>query len=210
MSLEGFLFIIVSALFHVLWNTCLKGAEDKMSAVVLLMLVAALSMWGSTWITGSAKGALELEVLGSAAIAGMFFFLYQFFVAKALTRGELSRIYPLTVTGPIFIAVWSFFLLGERITLFGGAGILLIIYGSICIQTNTLRLRPGRLIGGDYLSSGALFAILAAFFYSFGAVADKIGVTVGQVSAYTLDLCLMMALFHRGINACFQKEERRG
>ncbi|MDZ7760555.1 MAG: hypothetical protein U5L00_09900 [Desulfovermiculus sp.] len=37
---------------------------------------------------------------------------------------------------------------------------------------------------------------MAAFFYSFGAVADKMGVTVGQVSAYTLALCLCMLGFH--------------
>jgi uncharacterized membrane protein len=196
MSLEGFLFILLSAFFHVLWNTFLKGAPDKTSAIVGIMTVAALGMILCSWASGAAAGALRPGVLSSAATAGFFFFLYQYYVARALNRGELSRIYPLTVTGPIYIAVWSYFLLQERISLLGGLGICLIIYGAVTIQTNSLRLPLGRILGEDLKASGALFAILAAFFYSFGAVADKIGVSVGSVSAYTMDLCLVMALFH--------------
>ena len=196
MSLQGFLFILLSAFFHVLWNTFLKGASDKTSAIVGIMGVAALGTVLYTWLSGEAEGALRAHVLLSATAAGFFFFLYQYYVARALNRGELSRIYPLTVTGPIYIAVWSYFLLQERISLIGGMGILLIIYGAITIQTNSLRLPVTRILGEDLKRSGALFAILAAFFYSFGAIADKIGVTVGRVSAYTMDLCLVMAVFH--------------
>jgi uncharacterized membrane protein len=196
MSLEGFLLILLSAFFHILWNTFLKGTQDKTSAIVGIMAIAALGMTLYTWLSGAAAGAFRPEVLLSAGTAGFFFFLYQHYVARALNLGELSRIYPLTVTGPIYIAVWSYFLLQERISLLGGLGILVIIYGAITIQTNSLRLPLRQLLGEDLKASGALFAILAAFFYSFGAVADKVGVSVGQVSAYTMDLCLVMALFH--------------
>jgi drug/metabolite transporter (DMT)-like permease len=196
MSLEGFLLILLSAFFHVLWNTFLKGAEDKTSAIVGIMVLAAAGMSAYAWLTGEAAGALVPGVLLSAVVAGFFFFLYQYYVARALNLGDLSRIYPLTVTGPIYIAVWSYFLLQERISLAGGLGILLIIYGAVSIQTNSLRLPVRRILGRDLKHSGALFALMAAFFYSFGAVADKIGVSVGRVSAYTTDLCLVMALFH--------------
>lgn len=196
MALEGFLFILLSAFFHVLWNTFLKGARDKTSAIVGIMAVAAVGMALYTWLSGAAAGSLLPGVLLSALAAGFFFFLYQYYVARALNRGDLSRIYPLTVTGPIYIAVWSYFLLQERISLLGGLGILLIIYGAVSIQTNSLRLPLSRILGEDFKGSGALFAIMAAFFYSFGAVADKVGVSAGRVSAYTMDLCLIMALFH--------------
>lgn len=196
MSIEGFLYILLSAFFHVLWNTFLKGAPDKTNAIVSIMGVAALGMSLCTWLIGMTGKAFQANLILSALTAGFFFFLYQHLVAKAFVRGELSRIYPLTVTGPIYIAVWSFFLLQERISLLGGLGIMLIIYGAVTIQTNSLLLPLNQILGDNLKRSGALYALMAAFFYSFGAVADKIGVTLGQVSAYTMDLCLVMAIFH--------------
>jgi uncharacterized membrane protein len=201
MTLKGFLFILASALFHVLWNTFLKASEDKPSAVTFMMAFTVVGMLGYTWWLQALGEALDWGVLLSAFVAGFFFFLYQHLVAKSYATGDLSRVYPLTVTGPIYIAVWSMIILGEHISPSGAAGILAIVYGAMTIQTNTLRLRVRSLLGREGIDAGVVFALLAAFFYSFGAVADKIGVTVGQVSPYTFDLCVFMFLFHLGLLA---------
>lgn len=111
-------------------------------------------------------------------------------------RGDLSAVYPLTVTGPIYIPIWGYLFLDERISLIGFAGILLILYGAVSIQANQFLPGSKKLVRGNFRETGAHFALLAAFFYSFGAITDKIGVTVGTVYAYTFNVCVVMLLFH--------------
>jgi drug/metabolite transporter (DMT)-like permease len=195
-TLKGLLFILASALFHVLWNTFLKSSQDKPSAILLMMAVTVVAMAGYVLIQDDVSGLFQLSVWASALAAGFFFFLYQYLVAQAYTRGDLSQVYPLTITAPLYIAVWSYFLLDERINWIGGLGIACILYGAVSIQMNRLRISWILLSPQSLKAPGALLAVLAAFFYSFGAVADKMGVTVGQVSAYTLALCLCMLGFH--------------
>jgi len=196
MSLQGFLFIMASAVFHVLWNSFLKASEEKTEAVMLMMVVTLLGMIGYTGLQGALPLAFDLPTLLSAAVAGLFFFLYQFLTAKAYAHGQLSRVYPLTVTGPIYIALWGVLILDETITPTGMIGILSIVYGAMTIQTDSLSLSFGSVLKPGQRPAGSLFALLAAFFYSFGAIADKLGVTVGRVTPYTLDLCLIMFLLH--------------
>ena len=225
MTLKGFIFIIISALFHVLWNSMLKTCRDKTSAIFLMMCVTVTCMGGivlfllphtTLWIPG---------VFTSALAAGFFFFLYQHFVALSLEKGDLTLVYPLTVTGPVYIALWGYLLMGERISPMGGTGILLIIYGAVTLQRGRLvflhervgipnilskfvaggpwseyrsaRGRYPKPIPGKFnMGAGALPALAAAFFYSFGAVADKLGVMTGNVFIYTFHLSLYMLLFH--------------
>jgi drug/metabolite transporter (DMT)-like permease len=196
MTLNGFLFILASALFHVLWNTFLKVSEDKPSSVLLMMGITVTGMAVFTLISGQAGDIFLPSVLISAFLAGFFFFLYQYFVARAYGQGQLSQVYPLTVTAPLYIAIWSTLLLGERISLVGGLGIVSIVIGAMTIQGGDFRLSLLWRGSGPAMNKGVVFAFGAAFFYSFGAVADKVGVTSGQVSAYTMDLCVFMLLFH--------------
>ena len=187
---------MASALFHVLWNTFLKASQNKPRSVTLMMCITVLGIFGYTYTIGALEEALAWPILTSALIAGFFFFLYQYFVAQAYAEGDLSQVYPLTVTGPIYIALWSVLLLDEKISLLGGLGILCIVYGAMTIQTNTLYIHLYKLCKQLPKKTGILSALLAAFFYSFGAIADKVGVTVGNFSAYTLDLCIFMLIFH--------------
>ena len=196
MTLKGLIFIIASAFFHVLWNTFLKSSQDKPSAILLMMVVTVAAMGGYTCTQDGFAALSQASIWLSALAAGFFFFLYQYLVAQAYVRGEMSQVYPLTITAPLYIAVWSYFLLDERITWVGGLGIGLILYGAVSIQMNRLCISWRALTPSGLRCPGVFLAVLAAFFYSFGAVADKMGVTVGQVSTYTMALCLCMLGFH--------------
>ncbi|MBF0303892.1 MAG: EamA family transporter, partial [Desulfamplus sp.] len=128
-------------------------------------------------------------------------------------KGELTVVYPLTTTAPVYIAIWSYLLIGEHVTFTGVAGIILIIYGAVTIQTGSFinfpEIQGGLLTdnlrvsgwkslfsNGKKFQQGVLFALAASFFYSFGAVADKMGVMTGNVTIYTFHLSLYMMLFH--------------
>ncbi|MBF0233211.1 MAG: EamA family transporter [Desulfamplus sp.] len=201
MTLKAFLFIVASALFHVFWNSSLKMCRDKTTSVFLMMTVTAGLLGGATLYLYPIKQLFSPSVITAALGAGFFFFLYQHFVALAYEKGDLTLVYPLTVTGPVYIVIWSYLLIGERITLTGAFGIFLIIYGAVTIHTGNFKIIPNRLATFDrknvsFMENGVLFALAAAFFYSFGALADKIGVMTGNIMIYTFHLSLYMTLFH--------------
>ncbi|WP_027390506.1 DMT family transporter [Chrysiogenes arsenatis] len=196
MSINGFFLIIASALSHVLWNTFLKGANHKPSAILLMMVVAVVLMGGHTLWVGETSQVFHIPIVLAALVSGFFFFLYQYCVALAYGQGDLSQVYPLTITAPIYIAIWSYFFLGEHVSLIGFGGICLLLYGAVTIQTGTFRLHWRTFVQGNIRHNGVLMALLAAFVYSFGAIADKVGVGNGAIAAYTFDVCLFMLVFH--------------
>ncbi len=208
MTLKGFLFIIASALFHVLWNSSLKMSDDKPSAVLLMMVVTVSGFIPCVLWWNPVERLFVPSIFLSALAAGFFFFLYQYFVALSYDKGDLTLVYPLTVTGPVYIVLWSHLLLGERISLAGAGGIILIIYGAVTLQTDRFTFFSGGAGGGNLFiqkRAGALTALCAAFFYSFGAVADKLGVMGGNIVLYTITLSVIMLIFHL-TRMVFQKQ----
>ncbi|MBF0242364.1 MAG: EamA family transporter [Desulfamplus sp.] len=220
MTLNAFFFILISALFHVMWNSSLKMCKDKPIAVFLMMSVSVIGFAIVTLFLYPIKLLFAPSAITTALVAGFFFFLYQYFVARAYEKGDLTLVYPLTSTAPVYIVIWSYLLIGEHISFTGGAGIVLIIYGAVTIQTGNLINLPNITDGATdkitdkiteisqtkrYFSlpkrlklsdSGVIFALAASFFYSFGAVADKMGVMTGNVMIYTFHLSLYMTIFH--------------
>jgi len=205
MTLKGFLFIIASALFHVIWNSSLKRSENKPSAVLLMMVVTVSGFVPFILWTCPLESMFIPSVLLSAMAAGFFFFLYQYFVAISYEKGDLTLVYPLTVTGPVYIVIWGYLFLGERISMIGAFGIILIIYGATTLQTDSFIVfsRTKHLFINR--QTGAMTALCAAFFYSLGAVADKIGVMSGNIFLYTMNLSVFMLIFHL-IRMVFQGE----
>ncbi|SMC74481.1 Uncharacterized membrane protein [Desulfocicer vacuolatum DSM 3385] len=196
MTLKGFGFIIISALFHVLWNSVLKTCRDKTSAVFLMMCVTVTGMGIYIFQFHDTASLFISSTMYTAFAAGFFFFLYQYFVALSLEKGDLTLVYPLTVTGPVYIIFWSYLLLNESISLAGATGIALIIYGAISIQRGTLIIRPRFKRPPQKNNAPVLTALAASFFYSFGAVADKLGVMTGDIFVYTFHLSFYMLIFH--------------
>lgn len=198
MTLKAFFFIVLSALFHVLWNSTLKMCKDKTTAVFLMMIITVGCLGSAILFHYPIKELFIPSAMATALAAGFFFFLYQYFVATAYETGDLTLAYPLTVTGPVYIVIWSYLLIDEKITAMGAVGILLIIYGAVTIQTENFMLLSKSTLKKslEKKGSGALPALGAAFFYSFGAVADKLGVMTGNIMIYTFHLSLYMLIFH--------------
>jgi len=205
MTLKGFIFIIASALFHVLWNSSLKMSHSKPSAVLLMMVVTVAGFAPFILWTCPLEQMFISSVLLSAMAAGFFFFLYQYFVAISYEKGDLTLVYPLTVTGPVYIVLWSYLFLGERISILGACGIILIIYGATTLQTDRFIIFSRAKHPFGNRQAGAMTALCAAFFYSFGAIADKIGVMSGNIFLYTMSLSVFMLIFHL-IRMVLQKE----
>jgi len=208
MTLKGFGFIIISALFHVLWNSVLKTCKDKTSAIFWMMCVTVAGLGVFIIQFHTVTFFFVPSAMYTALAAGFFFFLYQYFVAVSLEKGDLTLVYPLTVTGPVYIVFWSYLFLNESISPAGAAGILLIIYGAVSIQRGRFSIRPQFKKKSNTTNAGVLTALAASFFYSFGAVADKLGVMTGDIFVYTFHLSFYMLIFHL-VRVLWQRQTSR-
>lgn len=99
----------------------------------------------------------------------------------------MSLVYPITTSSPFFILIWAVLFLKEDLTIVGVSGIFVTIVGTIILNK----------VKGEGLrfSKGVLYAFLAAFLYSFGALVDKKGVSGGNFILYVYCMSFFMTSF---------------
>lgn len=186
------LLIVFSALMHALWNLLVKQSRDK-TVFIWWMFVCAFGLMNLYMLLPGHPfppvSARYLLLAGSAAVC---FVLYHWFTGKAYHEGDLSMTYPLAQTSMLYVPIWGVALLGERLSLFGVSGIVLIIIGAFCIQLRKIALdefiRPFRNLGNRSVQS----ALLAGLVYSFGAIIDKQGVNSYSAYHFTYTLVFFM------------------
>ena len=194
MSNLAFSLIVSSAVMHALWNLLVKRSRHK-TIFIWWMFLASFGLF---------TAALPLipesfrwpgpETLLMVAIGAVCFVLYHLFNGRAYQEGDLSVVYPLSQTSMIYVPIWGVALLGERFSLLGVAGILLVILGSFSVQMQRITwaelARPFR----DLKSPSVRAALLAGFIYSIGSVAEKVGVRHYPPLYFTYLLVLSMLL----------------
>lgn len=111
-----------------------------------------------------------VSVFGTGTLNVVAVILY----LKALKETDVSLAVPMLSFTPIFLIVTSFLFLGERPTVFGMAGIVLIVFGSYILNAtkeNNKLLDPLRSV----LSNRGLRSMLiVAFLYSISSNFDKL------------------------------------
>jgi bacterial/archaeal transporter family protein len=100
---------------------------------------------------------------------------------KARRHMELSSVEPLRIISGVYLLILAFFILGERITLIQGFGILLVIYGAYKLEISKHGLKYN-LSHNKYL----WYIIIALFLGSFLPILDK--VIILETNAETLVL----------------------
>jgi drug/metabolite transporter (DMT)-like permease len=195
MADRALLLILVSAAMHAGWNLILKTSRHKL-AFNVFMHGSAIAIFSAYWI--ARYGTIPLPhgpVLYLTLAGGFFFSLYHMCLTAAYERIDVSLAYPLTTTGPLYIPLWAYIFLGERLSVLGIAGIFVVTLGAYILQVREISwvglsfpLRNLRL-------PGVLLALSAGVFYSVGAIVDKRGVTVADVFLYTYYLDIVLFLF---------------
>lgn len=183
----SFSLIILSAFFHSSWNILVKSAKNKHSFTVHIHIAATIFMTIVLLLFYREAIYFDKVTVLFALCSAFFFSLYQVFVAEAYKCADVSMVYPITTSSPLFIIVWAYFLLGEKISLVGFLGVILTIAG--CYIMNMTK-------GSNKTAfRGIIIAGLAALFYSFGAMADKMGVTSVNTILYIYLMTFFMTIF---------------
>jgi len=130
--------------------------------VITLLLIEVPPLDRTFWVASSI--ALPLEI---AAII-----LY----VKALKTSPMSFSIPFLTLTPIFLVVVSYFLLGEKISLPGAAGIFLIASGGYMLNIHKAWGSPLEPVRAILRERGVMMMIAVAFIYSFTSSLGKMAI----------------------------------
>lgn len=184
----AFALIVVSAVFHAVWNLLVKTSDDKVAYNVHIQVATAVFITSYTVFFYPDAFYFHKPTFIYALLSSFFFALYQHFTAVSYKYADVSLVYPITTSSPFFIMIWAYFILDERVTLFGILGIILVLAG--CYIMNITKGKGNK--SGMY---GILIAFLAAFLYSFGAMADKMGVASVNTHLYIMLMADFMSFY---------------
>ena len=194
MSNLAFTLIVISAIMHALWNLLVKRSRHKTVFIWWMFVTAFVLFTAALPLVPEPFRWPGIDTLVMVAIGAICFVLYHLFNGRAYQDGDLSVVYPLSQTSMIYVPIWGVALLGERLSVPGVAGILLVILGTFSVQMQHVSLaeiaRPFR----DLSSPAVRAALLAGFIYSIGSVAEKTGVRHYPPLYFTYFLVLSMLL----------------
>src|SRR5262245_45463530 len=127
MELPILLLLLASAAIHASWNLLSKRSEDKQAflwltlvATLVLLLVPAL------WLNKPIPAEGWLFIILSGVLEAAYFLL----LGSAYQRGDMSLVYPLARgSAPLFVLLFAFVFLSERVRWGGAVGIAFIVLG---------------------------------------------------------------------------------
>jgi drug/metabolite transporter (DMT)-like permease len=185
----------LSGVGHAVWNFLTKRAMDKqvflwwMLFLRTLVLVPLVAIW--------AQGiSIPLVSLLCATGSAVFYGACVALMGRAYEGGDLSLVYPLSRSNPVYIPVWAALFLGERLSPLGLAGVAVTCLGVYTVGLEAVSwkaiLSPIRSLN----TQPSQLALLAAVLASVGACIDKVGVGSVQPFAYVFLFFVMMVVLY--------------
>ncbi|GAM10734.1 EamA-like transporter family protein [Geobacter sp. OR-1] len=186
---------------HALWNLLVKRSRHK-TVFIWWMFVASLSLFSLALpLSPDRFTPPEPFTLLMISMGAVCFVLYHLLNGRAYRGGDLSVIYPLCQTSMIYVPIWGVALLGERLSIWGIIGIVMVAAGAYSIQMQKVSLdeifRPFRDLRGKPVQA----ALAAGFIYSIGSIAEKVGVRNYSPFYFTYYLVLVMLIL-MSFNLC--------
>ncbi|MCK4702337.1 EamA family transporter [Candidatus Bathyarchaeota archaeon] len=209
-----FMLVMTSAVSHALWNYVAKEAGDK-DSFMLLINVFSLAIFLPVFYVILPEIYFPVEILPFLFVSGVAETIYFLALGKAYETGDLSVVYPVARSSPMFVAIAASLLIGERISPWGALGIALILFGVYVLHlkgwSGEELTRPLKALG-DPASRYAFVAALGTTVYS---ISDKMGVTAVDPLLYSFwlgfvitGMLSLVIVKRRGVSLL--REELRG
>ncbi len=178
MDLAALALALGSAFLHSGWNYMAKRSRDQ-GAFLWLAIIAGVIGYAPAFAILLPSHPISGEgwiFIVASAVIHVFYFL---FLGGALSRTDLSVAYPLARgTGPLFVLIIAFIVLGESPTVAGVGGVLLVIAGVYLLSTEHLTIRDlTRPFRALVTMPGTRLALLTGVTIGIYSVLDKAGVT---------------------------------
>ena len=190
--MENFVFLAVlfAALCHAGWNALIKVGLDPLSTTTLISIGSGLVALVFLPVVGVPAWASWPWLIASVIIH-LFYFAA---LIEAYRSGDLGQVYPIARgSAPLMTATATTFIVGEKLSPIGWAGILALVAGVVLLSA-----RGGRdLVKIDRRAVG--FALLTALTICTYSVVDGIG---ARLAGNPNVLCALAVRRH-GRTSCF-------
>ncbi|MGD2141892.1 MAG: EamA family transporter [Candidatus Bathyarchaeota archaeon] len=188
----AFLLVMTSAFSHATWNVLAKKGGNKES-FMWIMITSSIFTLLPVYVLVLPDWRLPLTavpyMLGSAVAETLYFIS----LSRAFELGDLSVVYPLARSSPLFLTVLAVVFLGESISFYGALGIALMVLGVYTIHLRSLNLNELTLPLRSLRNRASQYALLTALWTTFYSLFDKAGVTAVNPFAYSLWLEIFIA-----------------
>lgn len=192
MSNLAFILIIFSSIMHAIWNLLVKKSRQKTVFIWWMFVCSGLMFTILLILIRQPLPIPDTRIILMALGGGCCFTLYHLLTGRAYSSGDISLTYPLCQTSMLYVPLWGMIIMGERFSLLGGIGIVLVLLGAYSVQLQKFTLdellRPFRNMG----EPSVRFALAAGFVYSFGVMFDKAGVQQYSPLYFTWMMVLVM------------------
>ena len=176
--------VLASAVSHGLWNYLAKEGKDKESFMLLLNLTS-LPLLMPVFLLILPEIYLPLEILPYLLVSGLAETVYFLGLSKAYESGDLSIVYPVARSSPVFVTIAAAVFLGETISMTGLLGIIVIFIGVYILHLKGIT-REDLVAPVRYLMSGSSrYAVIAALGTTVYSITDKLGVTAVDPLLYS-------------------------
>ncbi len=202
------LLIFISALIHSSWNFFTKRGNWPLEFFFWVFLWGVLfylpffigfGVFPSLLIHSSSK------LWGLVITSGFFETIYFICLVEAYRRGDLSLVYPISRSAPLFTQIWAILLIGEILSKRGIGGIVLVMVGLFVISLKNFHLKSIPPQSDRFPSLPYLLALTAAIASSIYSVVDKVGVQMLHPVFYIWFINLWMTIF-TGLYLIFRRE----
>ena len=194
MELLPFLLVVASAISHAAWNLLAKGGSDRESFMWLMTATSLFTMLPIFYYT-LPEWRFPLEALPYFLVSGIAETLYFITLRKAYELGDLSVVYPLARSSPLFITVLAVLFLGEEISPWGAIGVLLMVLGVYTLHLKSLQindiLHPLR----SLRERPSQLALMTAIWTTAYSMSDKIGVSTVDPILYAFWMDAFIVIF---------------
>ena len=186
--------VLCSAVSHALWNYFAKSGKDK-SGFMFLMNVTSHFTVLPVYLLFLKDWRLPLEVIPILFFSGLAEAVYFFSLAKAYESGDLSVVYPVARSSPVFVAVFASIFFLEPLSSWGIAGILIVLLGVYVIYLPELSISKALQPFRNPAGKATLFALMAAFGTTAYTLLDRVGVTHVDPLLYSFWLEVSVTIF---------------
>lgn len=125
MSTTSITLILLSCLFHALWNVLTQTSRNSnflsgfKGMVIIVVALGYLATYGSS--------AVPEGVWVWIVVSGVLHGVYILSLSKAYQTQDISYVYPIARSAPVFVPVFAWFFLAERLSVLSMSAIVLIL-----------------------------------------------------------------------------------
>ena len=190
--------VLISAVIHSSWNFFTKRGNWPVEFffwVFLLGTLLYLPFFIAFGVFPSFLLTMPSKLWWIVILSGFIQTIYIVCLIEAYRGGDLSLVYPISRSAPLFTQIWAVLFIGEILSTKGVIGIALVTFGIFIVSIRDFQLKSVSSYAKPISSRPYLLAFIAALTGSIYSVIDKVGVQNLHPVFYTWFINLWMSVF---------------